>query len=189
MELLDERLGAIGRKRIDERGRDDDPVAFVGAEFGLLAADTVGRRGERHVLLADRRLELAIEGDMRTAYQHRPDDVRLGDLDARDGRSEIGDVEREELGADILAARLAEQLFHPLRGDLAVIVVGRQDVALLQSLLLDDVVDERLELLGRHHAGVDVTAVANAALVERIVEEQPAVLVARWAASPRAMSW
>ena len=189
LKLLDERLGGVGRQRIDERGGDDDPVAFIGAEFRLLAADAVGRRGERQVLLADRRLELAIEGDMRAADQHRPDDVRLRDLDARDGRSEIGDVEREELGPDILAARFAQQLLHPFRGDLAVIVVGGQDVALLQPLLLDDVVDKRLELLRRHHAGVDMTAIADAALVERVVEEQAFVLVARSAASPRARNW
>ena len=82
----------------------------------------------------------------------------------------------EELDRHILAAGLADHLLHPFRGDLAVVVVGGQDVALLLALLLHDVVDQRLELLRRHHAGGDVAPVADAALIERVVEQQAAEL-------------
>src|SRR5262245_33006440 len=39
LELGDEALGRVGRQRIDERGGDDDAVALLRAELGLLAAD------------------------------------------------------------------------------------------------------------------------------------------------------
>ena len=60
-------------------------------------------------------------------------------------------------------------LLHPLRGDLAVVVVGRDRVDLLAPLL-HDVGHELLDGLSRRGARAEDVAVADAALVERVVE-------------------
>ena len=57
----------------------------------------------------------------------------------------------------------------PLGGDLAVVVVGGEHVDLLAPLLARDV-DDRLHHLRRRRAGDDAVAVADAALVEHVVE-------------------
>ena len=93
-------------------------------------------------------------------------------LDARDRRLEVVDVEREELDRQILAAAIAGELLHPLRRDVAVVVVGGQDVGALAAKLVHHVVEQRLQLLRRHHPGGDVAAVADAPFIERVVEEQ-----------------
>ena len=91
--------------------------------------------------------ELAIERHVRVADQRRPDHVRFGRLDAAQHGREIRHVEREELDRKILPAFLAKEFLQPFAGDLSIVVVGREDVALLGALLLDHVVDERLDLL------------------------------------------
>ena len=106
------------------------------------------------------------------AHQRGHHHVGLRRLDARNRRLEVVDVEREELDRQILAAAIAGELLHPLRRDVAVVVVGRQDVGALAAKLVHHVVEERLELLRRHHARGDVAAVADTPLIERVVEEQ-----------------
>src|SRR5579883_2790789 len=72
---------------------------------------------------------------MPAAAHCRPDEIRLRRLDLRDGRAEIGDVEREVILRQDLAAIVERVFLHPLRGDLAVIVVGGDDIDLLAPFL------------------------------------------------------
>ena len=106
---------------------------------------------------------------MGAADQRRPDEIGLRRLNLGDGRAEIGDVEREEIDRGDFAAVLGHVFLHPLRGDLAVIVVGRDHIDLLAPFL-HRVRHELLHRLGRRYAGVELIAVADAAFVLRVVE-------------------
>ena len=106
---------------------------------------------------------------MRAADERRPDEIGLRGLYLRDGRAEIRDVEREEVDRGDLAAILDDVFLHPLRGDLAVIVVGRDHIDLLAPFL-HRIGHELLDRLGRRDAGVELVAVADAALILGVVE-------------------
>lgn len=111
-----------------------------------------------------RRLPLPVERDMRTADQRRPDVVGLGGLDLRDRRLEVGHVQREELDVQDLAAVVGGELAHPVRGDLAIVVICRNDVDLLAEGV-GRVLHQLLDGLARCHARGEHVAVADAALV------------------------
>ena len=102
-----------------------------------------------------------------TSAAHDP--VRRRLLDLGDGRAEVGHVEREEVGLRHGAFALLDVVRDPLRGDLAVVVVGRQHVDLVAPLL-HRVVDDRLDRLRRRGAGDEAVAVADAAFVQHVVE-------------------
>jgi hypothetical protein len=148
---------------------DQDAVALGGREREVLVADAEGRRVERDLLVHPRRRPLAEEREVRAADERGADRVGLGGLDLGDRRAEVGDVEREEVGLQHRAAALLDVVRDPLRRDLAVVVVGGEDVDLLAPLLLRDL-DDRLDRLRRRRAGDEAVAVADAALVEHVVE-------------------
>ena len=68
-----------------------------------------------------------------------------------------------------LAAVFGDVFLHPLRGDLAVIVVGRDNIDLLAPFL-HGVGHQLFHRLRRRHAGVELVAVADAALILGVVE-------------------
>ena len=70
-----------------------------------------------------------------------------------------------------LAAVLGDVFLHPLRGDLAVIVVGGDDIDLLAPFL-HGIGHQLFHRLRRRHAGVELVAVADAAFILRVVEIQ-----------------
>ena len=70
-----------------------------------------------------------------------------------------------------LAAVFGDVFLHPLRGDLAVIVVGRDDIDLLAPLL-HGIGHQLFHGLRRGHAGVELVAVADAAFILGVVEIQ-----------------
>ena len=148
---------------------DEDPVALGGREREVLVADAEGRRVERDLLVHPRRRPLAEEGEVRAADQRGAHRVGLGRLDLGDRRAEVGDVEREEVGLQHRAAALLDVVRDPLGRDLAVVVVGGEDVDLLAPLLLRDL-DDRLDRLRRRRSGDEAVAVADAALVQHVVE-------------------
>src|SRR5581483_7025457 len=112
---------------------------------------------------------LPVERDMSAADKGRPDEIRLSRLDLGNGRTEIRDIEREEVDRGYLAAVFEDIFLHPLRGDLTVIVVGGDNVDLLAPFL-HGVRHELLDGLRRGHAGVEIVAVTDAALVLSVVE-------------------
>ena len=114
---------------------DQHAIAFLRRQHDVLVANGEGGRGHRNALAHAGRRPLAVEGDMRAADQRRPHEIRLRRLDLGNGRAEIGDVQREEIDRGNLAAIFGDVFLHPLRGDLAVIVVGRDDIDLLAPLL------------------------------------------------------
>ena len=116
---------------------DHDAIAFGRGEHAMLIADAERRRGHRDFRVHAGCRPLPIEGHMRAADQDRHDDVGLGFLDLGDGRAEIGDIEREEIGLDDLAAIRLRIMLHPFGGDLAVIIVGGERVDLLAPFLDD----------------------------------------------------
>ncbi|MCY1525615.1 hypothetical protein D9M68_605990 [compost metagenome] len=110
---------------------------------------------------------------MRIADQRGPHRIGLGCLDAAERRREVGHVQGKELDGHVLAALFPDELLQPLAGDLAIVVVGRQDVVRLGVALFDHIVDQRIQFLPRDHAGAHVAAIAHAAFVQGIVEIQP----------------
>ncbi len=114
---------------------------------------------------------LPVERHVRPADQRRPYHVGLGRLDLADGGAEIGHVEREELDVGHLAAVVLDVFLHPLGGDLAVVVVGGDDIDLLAPLV-HGVGHELLHRLARRRAGAEAVAVAHAAFVLDVVEIQ-----------------
>src|SRR5580698_4771120 len=106
---------------------------------------------------------------MRAADQRGPNEIGFGRLYLGDRRTEIGDIKREEVDRRNLAAILAYIFLHPLGGDLAIIVVGGDHVDFLAPLL-HGVGHELLDSLRRRDAGVELVAIANAALILRVVE-------------------
>ena len=131
---------------------DDDAVAFRGGQREVLIADAERRRGERYLLVHARGRPLPVERHVRAADQRGHHAIGLGLLDLGDGRAEVGDVQREEVGLGDRAAALGDVVLEPFGGDLAVVVVGREDVDLLAPFL-HGVVDDRLDCLGRCGAG------------------------------------
>ena len=148
---------------------DDDAVALLGREHEVLRTDADRGRGERDAALHAGRRPLAVERQVRAADQRRVDHVGRRRLDLGDGRAEVGDVEREELDGDGLAAVVLEVLLDPAGHQLAVIVVGGEDVDLLAPLL-HRVGDLHFGSLRGRHAGAVAVAVADAALVLDVVE-------------------
>ena len=69
------------------------------------------------------------------------------------------------------AAVFGDVFLHPLRGDLAVIVIGRDDIDLLAPFL-HGVGHQLFHGLRRGHAGVELVAVADATFILRVVEIQ-----------------
>jgi hypothetical protein len=113
---------------------------------------------------------------VRRADQGRHHEVGLGGLDLLDGRAEIGDVEREEVGLHHFAAIVLGVFLHPFGGDLAVIVVGGERVDLFPPVL-EAVFDENLGVMrGRHPVNEDI-AIADAAFIRHIVKIERLVLV------------
>ena len=106
---------------------------------------------------------------MRTAHQHRDHHVRFGGLDFLDGRAELVDVQREEVGADHGRPRFCRVLLDPVGRDLTVVVVSRHDVDLLAPAL-GNVGHQLVDVLRRCLAGTERVAVAHAAFVLRVVE-------------------
>ncbi len=86
-----------------------------------------------------------------------------------DGRSEVGDVEREEFNRNRFAAIVLDETLHPLCRDLAVIVVGCDDVDLLAPFV-HRIGNNLGDGLGGRGAGIEVVVVAHAAFILRIVE-------------------
>src|ERR1700730_291446 len=150
---------------------DQYSVAFVGRQYDVLVTSGEGDRRHRNALEHAGRGPLAIERDMRAADERRPYEVRLRRLDLGDGRTEIRDVEREEVDRWDLTAVFGDVFLHPLRGDLAVIVIGCDDIDLFAPFL-HGVRHELLNGLRRRYAGVKLVAVADAAFILRIVEIQ-----------------
>ena len=130
-----------------------------------------GGRRHRNALAHAGRRPLAVERDMRAADQRRPDEIGLRRLDLGDGRAEIGDVEREEVDRGYLAAVFGDVFLHPLRGDLPVIVVGRDNVDLLAPFL-HGMRHQLFHRLRRCHAGIELVTVTDAAFILGIVEIQ-----------------
>src|SRR3954453_21644147 len=108
---------------------------------------------------------------MRATDQGRPDEIRLRWLDLGDGPGEIGDVEWEEVNRGNLTPVFQHIFLHPLRGDLAVVVVGRDDIDLLAPFL-HCVWNELFDGLRRRNSGVELVAIADAAFVLGIIEIQ-----------------
>src|SRR3954471_6732516 len=113
---------------------------------------------------------------MRAADQCRPDEVGLRRLNLGDRRAEIGDVEREEVDRGDLAAIFGDVFLYPLRGDLAVVVIGRDHVNLLAPFL-HGVRHQLFHGLSRGHAGVELVAITDATLILGVVEIQRLELV------------
>ena len=157
---------------------DEDAVAFLGRQNLVLVADAERRRGHRDLRLHAGGRPLAEERHVGTADKRAHHHVGRRCLDLRDRRAEIGNVEREEVGLDHLAASVLAIFLHPAGGDLAVIVVGGENVDLLAPLL-DRGRHQHLDLLRRRHAVDADVAVANAALVEHVVEIEDVGLVQR----------
>ncbi len=97
--------------------------------------------------------------------------IGLGRLNTRDGRREVGDVERKMFDADVLAAVQARVMLDPLRVRAAINIVRCQNVATF-AMLLHDLGHQGLDLLRRCHRGANMPAVANAALIERVAKEE-----------------
>ena len=147
----------------------DVPVGLLGGGHLLLEPVAERRGGHRRALVHPGGRPLTIERDVVAAHQHRHDEVRLGHLDLGDGRPEVTHLEREVVDVQDLAAVLLGELLDPLGGDLAVVVVGRDDVDLLAEALERER-HQLVHVLGRGGAGAEAVAVAHAALVLRVVE-------------------
>ena len=158
-------------QRVDEGCGNDRAVVLLRAQHGVFTGRAVHGADQRHVLLADGRFELAVEAHVGIADQGGPHGIRPGRLDAAERGREVGHVQWKELDRDVPGALFADEFLQPLAGDLAVVVVGGQDVVGLGVALLDHVVDQRISscpgtMPGRHDA------VADAAFVQCVVEIQ-----------------
>ena len=156
--------------------RQQKAIGLFGRQHDVLVAHREGGGGQWNFLGQAGRRPLAVERHVRAADQRRDHHVGLGRLDLGDGRAEGGHVEREEVDRSHRAAVLDGELLDPLRGDLAVVVVGRDDVDLLAPFL-HRVGDQLAHRLRRCHAGAEGAAVADTALVLGVVEVQRLVLV------------
>src|SRR5690606_39395716 len=74
-------------------------VVYSASDFHELAPFPTRRSSDlkRDFLVHPRRRPLAEEGEMRPADKRRNDKIGRRRLDLRDGRTEIGDIEREEI--------------------------------------------------------------------------------------------
>ena len=169
---LDE-LG-VGRRLhlLEVRIRSQDAVMLLRVGHHVLVAHPEGGRRHRDLLLHARGRPLPIERDVRPADEHRHDDVRLGRLDLLDGRPEVGHVQREEVGLHDGATVVLGVFLHPLRGDLAIVVVGREYVDLLAVELLHRIRNQLFDRLRGRGAGAEAVAVAHATFILRVVEIQ-----------------
>ena len=115
---------------------------------------------------------------MRAPYKDGHHHVRIGALHLRDGGAELGHVEWEEVLTDNLAAGLGRIVTHPVGRYLSVVVIGGQYVQ-PRPVVLDGPWDQHLQLLRGDHAGNEGVAVADASLVEDVVEIQQLGLAER----------
>ena len=158
--------------------------AGIGAR-DVLAADAVdfvlGHRDRQQRLLREvdaGRLELLVEGDVRTADHVGEDHVGLGQLDLVDHRIELGAAERVIFLADDLALQhvldvLARDLVRGARPD----VVRTDEEERFGALLLGDPVQAGENLLGGFLAGVDDVLGLLETFIEGRVIEHAVVLL------------
>src|SRR6185436_2544358 len=158
--------------------------AGIGARdvFAAYAVDFVfGHRDRQQRLLREidtGRLELLVEGDVRTADHVGEDHVRFGQLDLVDDRIELGAAERVIFLADDLALQhvldvLARDLVRGARPD----VIRTDEEEGFGALLLGDPVQAGENLLGGFLAGVDDVLGLLETFIEGRVIEHAVVLL------------
>ena len=108
---------------------------------------------------------------MRTTHQRGRNEIRLFLLDFGNGRTKVGNVKREKAGLQRLTTGQFQIVLNPLGGDLAVVVVGCQNIGLLAPVLGRHC-DQRLNRLCRRGAGANRVRIANTAFVTGVVEIQ-----------------
>ncbi len=170
-------LSVHGVVELLEVGVDDDqPLDLLGGEHDLFVAEAKRRGHDGKLPLEAGGGELPVEGDVVAAHEERHHHVGLGALDPSDHRVEVDDVERDELLVHQGSPRLRQKDLHPVRRDVAVVVVGGQRVD-LRAVLRDRPRDQRAELLGRRDPRAEDELVADAALILLVVEVDLLVLV------------
>ena len=176
VEALLEGLVGRGVQVLEVVVRDQEAVGLGRRQHDVLIAAGKGGGGQRNLLGQPGRRPLAVERHVGTAHQGRHHHVGLGRFDLADRRAEVGHVQREEIDRRHRAAVVQRELLDPLRGDLAVVVVGGDHVDLLAPLL-HRIGHQLGHGLRRRHTGAEGAAVAHTALVLGVVEVQRLVLV------------
>src|SRR5271163_2278837 len=169
VEALDERCVDWILEVLEVIVANQHAIALVRRQHNVFVAHRESRGGHRDAGAHTGRGPLAVERNMRAADERGPDEIGFGRLYLGDGRTKIRDVERKEIYRRDFAAVLDHVFLHPLRSDLAVIVIRGDHIDLLAPLL-HRVRDQLFDRLRRRDASVELIAVADAALVLRVVE-------------------